>query len=75
MIFESATLAEVVEEMNRYNQRRLVVQGAQLAAFRITGVFASTDPQALIRFLQARPGIVVTERSDEVLITRQSHER
>jgi transmembrane sensor len=75
LIFESATLAEVVEEMNRYNQRRLVVEGAQLATFRITGVFASTDPQALIRFLQARPGIVVTERSDEVLITPQPHER
>lgn len=75
LIFESATLAEVVEEMNRYNQRPLVIEGAQLAAFRITGVFASTDPQALIRFLQARPGIVVTERSDEVLITQQPHER
>lgn len=71
LVFESTTLAEVAEEFNRYNKRLLVIEGAELADFRITGVFASTDPASLIRFLQARPGIVVIAREDAILVTRQ----
>jgi transmembrane sensor len=71
LVFDSATLADVAEEFNRYNRRRLVIKSPELAEFHITGVFASTDPKSLIRFLQARPEIVVTEKSNEILITRK----
>lgn len=71
LVFEATRLADVAEEFNRYNRRRLVIQSPELADFHITGVFASTDPKSLIRFLQARPEITVTEKSDEILIGRK----
>jgi transmembrane sensor len=70
LVFESAKLADVAEEFNRYNQHRLIIRSPELNEFRITGIFSSTDPAALIRFLQARPGIAVTEGKDEIVITR-----
>jgi len=72
LVFQSARLAEVAEEFNRYNTRRLVIKDPQLADFHITGVFASTDPGSLIRFLQARPGIMIIENTHEILITQRS---
>jgi transmembrane sensor len=69
LVFDSATLAEVAQEFNRYNQHRLVIRSPELEALRITGAFASTDPGALIRFLRGRPEIVVIEKEDEILIT------
>jgi len=70
LIFESATLADVAEEFNRYNSQRLVIQSPELAEFRITGTFSSADPAALIRFLRARPGIVVSEEKGNILVTQ-----
>lgn len=70
LVFESASLAEVAEEFNRYNQRRLVVRDANLFDFHISGVFSSTDPTSLIRFLRERPGVQVIERESEIEVRR-----
>ena len=71
LVFQSATLKEVAEEFNRYNARQLVIKDPELADFHITVVFTSTDPSSLIHFLQARPGIIVTQKNDEILIARK----
>lgn len=71
LVFQSAPLSEVAEEFNRYNQRRLIIQSPQLYDFHITGIFSSTDPAALLHFLETRPGIIITERKDDILITRK----
>ena len=71
LVFESATLAEVAEEFNRYNHRRLVIRSPELYDFHITGTFSSTDPGSLLRFLQTRPGIIITQNSDEIQVSRQ----
>lgn len=68
MIFETTSLAEVVEEFNRYNRRQIVIRDPRLDDFQIDGVFSSTDPSALISFLRTRPGIEVTETESEVSI-------
>ena len=68
MIFETTSLAEVVEEFNRYNRRQIVIRDPRLEDFQIDGVFSSTDPSALISFLRTRPGIEVTETELEVSI-------
>lgn len=70
LVFQGTSLADVAEEFNRYNQRRLVIQNAELGILQITGIFSSTDPTALIRFLQARPGITVTQGKEDIVITR-----
>ena len=72
IVFESASLEDVATEFNRYNTRRLVIQGSQLAQLRITGTFSSTDPGSIIRFLRARPGIVVNESEHEILVTAEN---
>jgi len=71
LVFNSTGLAQVAEEFNRYNARQLVIQDAQLEELRISGVYSSTDPASLLRFLRAQPGISVTETSAEVRIARQ----
>jgi transmembrane sensor len=71
LVFKGTSLHEVVDEFNRYNQPRLVVSDPQLAELKITGIFSSTNPAPLIRFLEARPDIVVTRAGDEILVSRK----
>ena len=40
------------------------------AGFHISGVFSSTDPQSLIRFLRERPGVHVIETASEIRVVR-----
>jgi transmembrane sensor len=68
LIFDSASLAEVADEFNRYNERKLVIETSALGDLHISGVFSSTDPASLIRFLRDRPGLRVTETSTEIRI-------
>ena len=70
IVFESATLSDVAEEFNRYNQRQLVIVDPQLYGFHISGVFSSTDPDSLIEFLRQRPGVKVTETGGEIRVER-----
>jgi transmembrane sensor len=69
LIFEGSKLSDVVQEFNRYNRRQLVVEGAQLSDFHVSGVYSSTDPASLIRFLREQPGVKVTEDNNEVRIS------
>jgi transmembrane sensor len=71
LVFEGARLSDVVQEFNRYNRRQLVLEGAQLSDFHVSGVFSSTDPTALIRFLRAQPGMKLTESDKEIRIAGQ----
>jgi transmembrane sensor len=71
LVFDSVPLSEVVDEFNRYNERPLVIEDRKLEDFRVIGVFSSTDPSSLIRFLSAQPGIAVIEDSQEIRITHR----
>ncbi|HEV7613669.1 MAG TPA: FecR domain-containing protein [Steroidobacteraceae bacterium] len=68
--FESASLSEVAEEFNRYNDRQLVIEDPTLYDFHITGVFSSSDPASLVRFLRERPGVRVTETASEIRVSK-----
>jgi len=68
IVFEGASLIDVAEEFNRYNRKRLVIDGSRLDMFHISGVFSSTDPESLIRFLRDRPGLRVVETVTEIRI-------
>jgi transmembrane sensor len=68
--FESASLSEVAEEFNRYNERQLVIEDPTLYDFHISGVFSSSDPASLVRFLRERPGVRVTETASEIRVSK-----
>ena len=72
LVFESASLSQVAEEFNRYNERQLVIQDAELHEFHISGVFSSSDPASLVRFLRERPEVHVTETEVEIRVTKTS---
>ena len=68
LVFDSASFADVAEEFNRYNERKLVIDASALDTLHISGVFSSTDPASLIRFLRDRPGLRVTETATEIRV-------
>lgn len=71
LIFESASLADVAQEFNRYNTQPLVIDDAQLEDFHISGVFSSADPASLLRFLREQPEISVEEKDSEIRISKR----
>jgi transmembrane sensor len=68
IVLEATPLSEATEEFNRYNQRQFVIRDPALNSFQIDGVFSSTDPAPMIRFLRSRPGILVIESGSEIVI-------
>jgi transmembrane sensor len=72
LVFESASLADVADEFNRYNDRQLIVADPRLETFHVSGVFSSTDPASLIRFLRARPELKVLETESQIRIEKNT---
>jgi len=68
LVFDSASFADVAEEFNRYNERKLVIDPSALESLHVSGVFSSTDAGSLIRFLRDRPGVRVTETPTEIRV-------
>jgi ferric-dicitrate binding protein FerR (iron transport regulator) len=69
--FQGAPLSDVVDEFNRYNTRRLVISDQDLKSIKISGVFSSSDPDSLLRFLRELPNIKIHETDQEILILRK----
>ena len=69
LIFDGSRLSDVVQEFNRYNHRQLVIEGSQLPDFHVSGVYSSSDPSSLIRFLRDQPGVKITEDDNEIRIS------
>lgn len=71
LIFESTPLSQAAEAFNRFNTRRLMVQGGALKDLRVSGTFAARDPASLARFvlfLRSQPGIEVQESAGELMV-------
>jgi transmembrane sensor len=70
LVFDGSRLGDVVEDFNRYNRRPLIVEDPELQEFHISGVYSSTDPTSLVRFLRAQPGIQIIETDESIRIAR-----
>lgn len=68
LVFESDTIADIIEEFNRYNRVQLHVTDDALARRPISGVFDASDPESFIAFV-ASVAPVRIERDDEQNIT------
>ena len=71
LIFDSSPLVDVVDEFNRYNQRRIVIVSPELEGLEISGLYSSMDPGSFLRFLREQPGIAVTEADGEIRISQR----
>ncbi len=69
LIFDNSTLADAVEEFNRYNRRQLIILDPILKAQEINGVFDADRPEALMRFLvQSGSARVVKETDNRIIL-------
>jgi transmembrane sensor len=69
VVLQSASLAEVADEFNRYSSRKLVVEDNGKTPLHLSGIFA-TDPDFLVRYLRSRPDVEVRETRTEIDIIR-----
>ncbi|MBL8267558.1 FecR family protein [Steroidobacter sp.] len=75
LVFSGDTLAEIVEDFNRYNRSpQIELQGAALQARQFSGVFDARDPSSLVDSL-ARDERLIVERHDGAIIIRQKEYR
>lgn len=71
LVFDASPLSDVVDGFNRYNTRQLIIEDPDLENFHVSGVYSSTDPASLIRFLREQPGVRVIETNQDVRISQQ----
>lgn len=69
LIFNAMPLGQVAAELNRYNRRQMIVSSPSAASFKVSGVYSSTDPALLIRFLEAQPDLSVRESEGGIVIS------
>jgi transmembrane sensor len=57
LVFQGEKLGDVVAEINRYNERKLLVDDPDISGLRIGGNFQATDPEGFARALDRTFGI------------------
>ncbi len=68
LVFENDTLADVIQEFNRYNRVQLSITDAQLASRRVSGVFDATDSETLLAFIRQSGAEIDITRSDAGIV-------
>ncbi len=68
LVFSSSPLVVVVDEYNRYHEKRLRVADSALSGLKISGVFSAADAASLIAFLKAQPNIEVEDKDTEIVL-------
>ncbi|MGQ4274545.1 FecR family protein [Terrihabitans sp. B22-R8] len=70
IVFFQTRLADVVEELNRYQRGRIMVLGERLRAQPVTGVFDSRDPDQAIANIEATLGVSALRLGGALTILR-----
>jgi len=70
LIFDHATLADVAKEYNRYNQTKLVVEGAATQRLTISGALPATDIGAFTRLATKFFNLRVKQHEGAVVVSR-----
>jgi transmembrane sensor len=66
--FAEQPLAQVVEEFNRHNTRKLAIGDAAAGAVRVGGTFRADNVDAFVRLLEAGFRVTATQREDGVTV-------
>jgi transmembrane sensor len=66
--FQHETVGDVARRFNAYTTTPLVIEDAQIAQLRISGVFHANNPEAFVAYLATLPGVSVEQGRDRVRI-------
>lgn len=69
LVFNRATLAEVAEQFNRYNSRKIVIADPKAAKLALMGKFPVNDVDLFGRVANAVLGVKVIHRGDEIIVS------
>jgi transmembrane sensor len=69
--FDGESLGEAVEEFNRYNRRKLVVEDPALAREPLVGFFRANEPESFARAVSPMIGAAAIEEDDRIVIARR----
>lgn len=73
LVFDARPINAIVEEFNRYNANRIIVDDRRLETLRFSGVFDSNDPDSFLEFLESTSDVDVLRRRDgtRVIVSRR----
>jgi transmembrane sensor len=69
VVFDHDPLGSAIEEFNRYAERHIRVDGMELRATQISGIFSAYDAESFLRFLERQPDIRVQRGSEEIVVS------
>jgi len=70
IVFDRTPLGQAVDEFNRYNERKIVVDNPEVAAIVLGGSFAPTNVDGFLRLLEQGFGLRTERRGKDVVISR-----
>jgi transmembrane sensor len=70
LVYRSETLAHIVEDFNRYNRRRIRLEGDDVMKRPYTGVFDADDPDSLAQVLASDRELIVEDATDNTIVVR-----
>lgn len=69
VVFDHDLLGSAIEEFNRYADRRIRVEGSELRALQISGIFSAYDAEAFLRFLERQSNVKVERGAREIVVS------
>jgi transmembrane sensor len=73
LVFDGDSLADVVMQFNRYNDRQLIIADPAVATLRIGGYFRPTNLDAFISVLQSDFNIRVNKQGSQLILATAGH--
>ena len=70
LVFDGDSLADVVAQFNRYNERQLIIADPALATLRIGGYFHPTNLDAFISVLQSDFGVRARSEGNQLVLAK-----
>ncbi len=75
LVFERRPLGEVIDELDRDSDQRIMIASAALRARKVTGVIEIDDPGSLLAFLRDVPGVEIHQTGDGASVVTLSSAR
>ncbi len=70
IVFDNTSLADAIQEVNRYNHTKLVANDPSVSRLTISGTFPADNFQIVLEAARDVYGLHVRSRGDEILISR-----